>query len=180
MGPSKPGEPIKMSDKRVLRPYSEAETARLRELFAAGYSDLRIAHELGRKPSSVSSRRAYLGLYRYAYLTDKPSRLSTQPTTKWTHAQLEQLADLVGEGRTDHEIAAILNRPKASVGGKRRQLGLKTARPQGRPRTADASKIEAVRARIAAGERVADIAPELGMRPSSLHLRLRVDHSPTA
>jgi hypothetical protein len=169
-----------MSERRAQRPYTEVETALLRELFAANYSDIRIAYALGRSPGSVCARRNYLGLYRLAGLAGKPIRASDRPKMQWKQTELEQLASLVEEGRTDGEIAGVLNRPVPSVGGKRRVLGLQSAQPQGRPRSVDATKIDEARARIAAGERVADIAPTIGMTKGTLYWRLRIDHAPSA
>lgn len=166
-----------MSEKRIQRPYTKADTDLLRHLFASGHSDIRIAKTLGRTPGSVCARRAYLGLYRYARLADRQSRVSSR--AKWTGADTEQLRSLVADGKSDHEIAVILGCPSPSIGARRRKLGIPSVTPPGRPRSVDVAKIEAARARIASGARVAEVAADLGMKPGNLYWRLRVDYTPT-
>lgn len=167
-----------MSEKRVQRPYTDAETDILRTMFDEGLSDIRIAHTLGRTTGSVCARRAYVGLYRHAGLVDRPSRVSGIPA--WSDAEIDQLKSLVDAGRNDHEIGTALGRLPATVGARRRKLGLKSPIPPGRPRSYDTAKIDAARARIASGVRVADVAADLGLKPRALYWRLRIDHAPSA
>ncbi|WP_188853665.1 hypothetical protein [Aureimonas glaciei] len=99
----------------------------------------------------------------------------TTPRPIWTEDEVTVLRSLVDLGKNDAEISdALGTRTQAQVSTKRCALGLPTTRPPGRPRTYDLAAIEAIRARIVAGEHVNSVAADLGLKPRTVYARLRL------
>jgi hypothetical protein len=97
------------------------------------------------------------------------------PRPIWTDDEVSVLRSLVDLGKNDAEISVALgSRTPAQVSTKRCALKLPTTRPAGRPRTYDRSNIEAIRARIVAGEHVNQVAADLGLKPRTVYARLRL------
>ena len=145
---------------------------RLSTFFAAGMTDAEMAAILSVGARAVSASRRRLGLLRRHPAADKP-RSWIRPV--WSDSEIAILRELVAAETSDPDIAKALGtRTPAQVRSKRGVLGLKSARPNGRPRTFDDALLTGIRERMSTGESVRRIASDLGLHPSSVYWRLRL------
>lgn len=88
---------------------------------------------------------------------------------RWTDAEIDQLRELVGAGKSDTEIAEILGRPKDSIRKKRirelsvfRKVGRPRKQPVRRTKRWTEKEVERLRALVSAGKSDAEIAAMIG------------------
>lgn len=132
---------------------------RLRQLYAAGFSLVTIAADLGRSYRAVAARRDRLQL---------AVRRRARP---WSDTETAFLAAAVRAGIPAAAIAERLGRSVDAVKNRRRALRL-VAPASGRPYQADEDA--AIRQSFLHGDDVRQLAQRLGRSPDALRLRARI------